>query len=148
MRKLTFVVLLLIVGSISSFALPSTISKSGKCKIQKAGTFDKAKIFSLELKNKDATVKCGFRGNDFFGKFHIFANPSIANLSGKPFHISYNAAFFDKDNNLIAAVSQSCSDVEVGAKNFMLGSAMAQIPEEKLKDITSYKLVIYISKKK
>jgi hypothetical protein len=148
MKKIVLAVLVLVTFSLGVYALPSTIVKSGNCKLQKAGPFDKKKVFSVNLKNADAAVSCKFRGGDFFRKFMLFAIPQVTNLSGKPFRISYNVAFFDNKNNLVACVSQSWDNIEANANGFTLGSAMVQIPQEKFNDISSYKLVIYISKKK
>ena len=137
-----------ILGLCTVMANPSTIEKSGKCKLQKAGAFDKKKFFILDLKNSDAEVKCEFRGGDFFNKFALFGIPKVTNLSKKPFNMSYNVAFFDKSGKLITTVRQDWDNVKADAKEFQMGSALSSLPEAAFKKITSYKLVIYISEAK
>ena len=147
MKKLILTALALTALSFSTYAVPSSITKAGKCKIQEAGTFDRNKLFKIDLKNKDVSLTCSFRFKDFFGTPTVFAIPTVNNLSKQTCRISYNVAFFDAKNNLVAAVSQHWNNLKPDSKNFQLGSAMTSIPKNDIARITSYKMVIYIMKK-
>ena len=143
--KLLFLVLLML-AFINGYAFAGVLRKAGDCKLNIADTFDKDKIFTTTLENSDIIAKCEFRGGDFFDKFAVFAVPSITNISGRPLRVSYQVAFFDAEENLIAVASQG-ADLEPTAKGFQLGSSMTKIPQDYFEKISAYKIVIYVNDK-
>jgi hypothetical protein len=128
----------------TTFGAPSVLRKSGDCKLQiGADSFDDSKAVKVELANVDVEVTANFRGGEFFDEFHVFANPTIKNKSGKKLNIAYQAAFFDKSGELIACVAQS-GDLDAGESGMQFGSAMSKLPQVEFSKITSYKVVIYV----
>jgi len=119
------------------------ITKSGECVLQEAGAFDKSKIFTLEMKNAEVQLQFNLRGSDFFGRFIIQTTPKISNLSGKPKHIAYNIAFFDKNGQLVASTSSS-TNLAANEKDKYAGSNMPEIPRQALQTIASYQAVVYV----
>ena len=140
--KSALIVIIMMIG-VSTFA--ETISKSGKCTLQEAGAFDKNKIVVVDLKNDEIQIQFNLRGSNFFGKFVIQTTPNISNLTKESKHIAYNIAFFDKNEKLIACTSSS-TNIDPNEKNLQTGSNMPEIPRKTLDAITSYQVVVYISK--
>ena len=143
MKKSIPLVLVLLLGSMTLSA-QSTIIKSGKCTIQEADAFDDTKLCILEASNKDIQVVYSIRGSEFFGKFVVITSPKITNLSGKPKHVDYSLAFFDKRGNLVASTS-GITDLKKDTKDMQTGAAMPGVPKSILGKITSYQTAIYIS---
>lgn len=82
---------------------------------------------------------------DFFGRESVSAGVSVKNTGAKPMLFNYYVAFFDKDKNLVGAVTQS-SFGKVGLKpgeESFLGSCQIILPKDKYKSIVSYQAVIY-----
>jgi len=147
MKRHVLIATMVILVGFSAVASPSKVAKSDKCVLQEAGAFDKNKIFTLELKDADVQVLFNLRGNEFFGKFVIQTTPKISNLSGKPKHIAYNIAFFDKNGRLVACTSSS-TDLEPNERNKYAGSNMPEIPRQALKSIASYQAVVCVTDRK
>ena len=121
------------------------ISKSGECKLQVSKSpFDPTKVFLMTVGNDKINVTCRFYGQDFFGRFALFATPFITNKSGNPINAACNVAFFDKSGELIASALQT-DDLKADAKDWQFGGCLSRIPKESFDRITSYKLIIYLS---
>lgn len=140
--KLSIFILALITAT--AFGAPSTLRKNGECKLQVgADSFDDSKAVKVELSNADVEVTANFRGGDFFDEFHVFANPTIKNKSGKKLNVTYQAAFVDKGGELIACVAQS-GEVDAEDSGMQFGSAMSKLPLAEFAKIASYKVVVYV----
>lgn len=82
---------------------------------------------------------------DFFGRESVSAGVWVKNTGTKPMFFNYYVAFFDKDKNLVGAVTQG-SFGKNGMKpgeNTYLGSCQICLPKDKYKSIVSYQAVIY-----
>ena len=136
--------LIFALATATAFGAPSILRKSGECKLQiGADSFDDSKAVKVELRNADVEVTANFRGGDFFDEFHVFANPTLKNKSGKKLNIAYQVAFFDKSGELIACVAQS-GDLDAGESGMQFGSAMSKLPQAEFAKIASYKVVVYV----
>ena len=133
MKKSIFITMVLTL-CINIFAAP--LAKSGKCKLSEK------KAVEVTLKDSKVQVLAEFKEGDFFGSSTLFAVPKVTNLAGKKMKLSYNVAFFDKKNKLLACTSQSF-DIPADANGFQMGSALISIPKDILDQIDSYQLVIY-----
>ena len=136
-------IILIILITTSAFAAPSKITKSDNCKIHETDTFEDEEVLAFDLQNEDIKVTCKFRGKDSSKMFRLYALPTFENISGKLLYISYNAAFFDKENNLIACIRQN-SEIQPDTNDTQFSSALTHLPKSEFEKISSYKLVIYI----
>ncbi len=128
----------------SAVAVPSKLAKSSPCTLKEVEGFDKDKSFKIELKNDDIRAVFRCEGGDYFGKLGIHVTPEITNLTGKPMHVAYNIAFFDKKGRLIACTSANL-DVKPDAKDdYSFGWIPSVIPKEELGRIVSYQAVLYM----
>lgn len=142
--KLKLLTLAIALVTATAFGAPSVLRKSGDCKLQVGSdSFDDSKSVKVELANADVEVTSNFRGGDFFDEFHVFANPTIKNKSGKKLSVAYQVAFLDKSGELIACVAQS-GEVDAGEGGMQFGSAMTKLPQAEFSKITSYKVVVYV----
>ena len=134
----------LVLASATAFGAPSVLRKNGDCKLQVAAdSFDDSKSVKVDLSNADVEVSAGLRGGDVFGEFHVFANPTIKNKSGKKLTVAYQVAFFDTSGELIACAAQS-GEVDAGSNDMQFGSAMSKLPQAEFAKIASYKVVVYV----
>ena len=122
--------------------------KSGECKLQEAGPFDEGKAVKLKL-GKTLKGECSWHIGEFFDKNVIFAGVTIENPTDKAMFFNYYVAFFDKDKKLIGCAEQgSFGDEGLAAKKeTQLGSCLIHLPEDAIKQITSYQVVLYESDK-
>jgi hypothetical protein len=135
----------LILGCTATVAMgaPSTLRKNGECRLQT----EAEKAFKVNLGNADVDMVTEVKGGDFFGKFTLEANPTIANKSGRKLHIAYYAAFFDASGELIACASQN-SEVDAGAKGLQFGSCLSPVARQDFDRIVSYKISVYVNEAK
>jgi hypothetical protein len=133
MKKYVFIIISL---SLCLNVIAAPLTKTGKCKLSGE------KTVKVTLKNAKVQVLAEFKGGDFFGSSTLFAVPKVTNLAGKKMKLSYNVAFFDKKNKLLACTAQS-GDIPADANGYQLGSALISLPADVIKQIASYQLVIY-----
>jgi len=142
--KMKLLLLTVALVAATAFSAPSVLRKSGDCKLQVGSdSFDDSKSVKVELANADVEVTGNFRGGDIFDKFYVFAHPTIKNKSGRKLSITYQAAFFDRNGELITGVAES-GDVDAGEIETQFGSAMSKLPQTEFSKITSYKVVVYV----
>src|SRR6185503_19477067 len=96
-------------------AVPGSMRKSGEGKIQMASFSEKDKILHVALSNDEVEVTTGLRGDTFFKKFIVNANPEVKNKSARALNVSYHVALFNKAGELVGATAQE-SDLDPGKK--------------------------------
>lgn len=133
-RQMLYVIGFGLVLAGTAWAVPSTLAKSGSCKLDEKTV--------VELSNADFSVTCEFSGRKAFGKYCLIAIPKFTNKAGRTFYISYNVSFFNKAGNLVASVSQHRT-LQENKKDFALVSAQTYLHEGDARNITSYQLVVY-----
>jgi len=147
MRTLLALTLIFVAGT--AFGEPSVLRKKGECKlpVTMRAFIDGKEEGKVELTNDDIEVSCQFYGGKVFKKFTLVGNPEVKNKSGKELSFQYQAAFFDKEGELVAFVEHS-ADLDAGETPVSFGSAICHLPQVEFEKIVSYKIVIYVERVK
>ena len=137
MRKLMFVVLVLLFAAGNAFASIEEQYQEGEITIQQAGAFDKEKHVKLRAGQK-VTFKISVYEDEFFGNTIINANAHIDNATDQKVKAIYNISFHGKDGKLIGC-RQGSWDLDAN-DDVNYGSCLVHIDPASIRLITRYKL--------
>lgn len=125
----------------SLWVVLASISPAGELRASGACAITETAL-NIQLNGDDIHVVCELKSGAYFNDYALFAVPRITNVSNQPLTVSYQAAFFDEQGELIGAISER-QDVYSDAVDVPFSKTVDVLSRDAIQKIRSYQIVIY-----